>query len=800
MKPLLSTPLSLRSPRVLPCGLPAALLLSFHVAAMPTVPAAATPAPTATTTTPLLAAPQIEPQVLRPGGAVTLTLSNFPLSTTRLRIGLFEAGRPARVADVLRDFSLRDGRLQTTLTVEADPGRYEIRLLSNDRARTPISQGAPLLVPGVDREPGWWLLNGSPFVETGDAANAADAPVAAPLSAPVVAANAPLFIPGLKRGGRKKELSRNVFVPSNVPLRWKTFPLPPLREMMAPGYSFAALRAGLAHRIGEARERGERNFVGFGLVMSLHDYAGGPPLPALSPPAARSVVAAVRQVLNALAPEAALILQIDPTADNHVVRVVDSCAALCDAVLIEAPIEEHMMWPIKVVRRVAEEQDFFDLPIFVRRFGVPGSIAKTYAPAETLEFLMSGATGLLNEYVVNEEGVSWPRVVERNAPLFIGSVTLEDIGMLSATPGFTVADDDMGLYAELRHAGRIPLLTRLARRKKNEPPESFAIALGEGVSNANIEMLRATAAAGARIYIKGAPMQDENGRAAPWRMGALVGGDAKPLDGNNARSAIMILQDGWMFGTGRGTRVTVEQKVAVTLRPGTAATQVKPEKGKDVLTGPRVAARLEDGTPALIINPVGKGEVIWMPHVVMPDESDFRAQYAPRLPETSSVSSSTPSVSSAPAPPVTGTTATNPLRRADGSDININRATPRQRYYAAVAAYVQPGLVSLRGTDKSLAGAESVRVALRRSAKGTPLLALFNSSNRPAAVAAGVDGVAGIALDLATERALPLVVRGFQSEAAVTIPARGWKLIAFAESRKAFDDERNAPRLKARLR
>jgi hypothetical protein len=57
-----------------------------------------------------------------------------------------------------------------------------------------------------------------------------------------------------------------------------------------------------------------------------------------------------------------------------------------------------------------------------------------------------------------------------------------------------------------------------------------------------------------------------------------------------------------------------------------------------------------------------------------------------------------------------------------------------------------------------------------------------------------------VALDLATEQELTLSSRGFQSEARVTIAPRGWKLIAFATTRKALDEERSAPRLQARLR
>jgi hypothetical protein len=85
---------------------------------------------------------------------VTLQLPpNFPLPTRRFRIGLFEAGRNVRVADVQRDFTLRNGVWSTQITVQADPGRYEVRLVSNDRGRTPLSEPTPLLVPASTANP-----------------------------------------------------------------------------------------------------------------------------------------------------------------------------------------------------------------------------------------------------------------------------------------------------------------------------------------------------------------------------------------------------------------------------------------------------------------------------------------------------------------------------------------------------------------------------------------------------------------------------------------------------------------------
>ena len=306
------------------------------------------------------------------------------------------------------------------------------------------------------------------------------------------------------------------------------------------------------------------------------------------------------------------------------------------------------------------------------------------------------------------------------------------------------------------------------------------------VSNATIEKLRAAANAGVRIYLEGAPLRDENGKAAPWRMSTLVGADVTPLGPEKlgtreSRHVAMILQDGWMFGTLRGRRIEVQQSVAVKLRENTpgAKNNIKEQRGKDVQIGPRVAATLEDGSPAMIINPVGKGEVIWAPHRLFPFMPQQRAIYSTNA--KASVNS-----------PESSTTSEDIL--------NVDRSAPEERYYAAVSAYIQPSLVSVRGTNLQAAGAEAVRMALRRSPKGSLLLAVFNTSSRPAEVAAAVEGVAGVALDLATEQELTLSSRGFQSEARVTIAPRGWKLIAFATTRKALDEERSAPRLQARLR
>jgi hypothetical protein len=699
---------------------------------------------------------------------------------------LFEAGRNVRVAEVQRDFTLRNGVFSAQMTVQADPGQYEVRLVSNDRNRTPLSEPAPLLVPGVDREPGWWLLNGSPFTRSAEQ-NSAAAP-----------ANAPLFIPGLKRdvSGKGKKPTANIRVPANEPVQWRVLNLPDsLVRLVQPDYDFGALETQAQNRIREARARGERNLLGFTLYSS-----GGIPD---DTPAAFNAMRRLREILQRLAPEAALILKVNDESYQLLgARGTSATLAMCDAIVLEVPSNvthevdpgSGFIWNVKALRRFAEEQSNYDLPIFVQI--PPRSVSASSSDEDRntaildqiwLDTWMSGATGIIESATStqNEPPFNlWQQIVTRNMPLFINAVTLEDIGIL---PDPSVVDGSQIFeYGELRLSGRIPLIARLNPQKKGAPESFMLWFANRQVSNATIEKIRAVANAGARIYLEGTPLLDENGKPAPWRLSTLVGADVKPLSQDelgqrDSRHAAMTLQDGWMFGTLRGQRVEVRQSVSVKLRENIPGTKnIKEQRGKDVLTGPRVAATLKDGSPALIINPVGKGEVIWAPHRLFPFVPQPRAIYSAHVNAPVNI-------------PASENTTT-------GEILNVDRSAPEERYYAAVSAYIQPSLVSIRGTNLQTAGAEAVRMALRRSPKGTLLLALFNASSRPAEVAAAVEGVAGGALDLATERELPVSSRGFQSEARVTIAPRGWKLIAFGATRKALDDERNAPRLQARLR
>jgi len=763
---------------------PCALALMFCLAVHPHVAGAQTvplplPAP------PQRPALQVTPGVLGPDGIITIALPPGPSpATTRQRVGLFEAGRAARVADALVNFSARDGRLQATLNLQADPGEYELRLIANDRAAAMLSEAAPLVVPGIDREPGWWLLNGTPFIETPFSETAADVNPDLNSAAPL---NAPLFVPGLRRdfGKKPRRIVENITVSQPQPLKWQVFRLPSLRDMLAPGYDWTALRATVERDVRAAQARGDRYYAGF--LLPTGAAAEAVPLPATAGNALNSV----RQITNSLAPDAALILNVDATRHPALAaRDIEAGAALCDAVALELDPYFNEIWPVKVARRVAEEQTNYDLPIFVqlrriggRRTGRDESEART----AVFDYLMAGATGIISGAGMNPDP-AYARLIRRNASLFIGSVTLEDIGILPALDQPEgQGDASIRLSELLRAAGRIPLLARLTRFRDDRNPESFVVTLGDRVSSGTVENFKSSATSGARIYIEGAPLLDEKGQPS-WKLSPLVGATATAVKGGRGT---MTLEDPWTFGTGRGARVTVEQSVTVKLDPVPPSKSDKKPKDKDEPTGPRVVARLEDGSPAVIINSVGKGEIIWMPHGVVETTPLASGRTRPSL---RFVSQGTPAPGSATTRP--GVAAPVP----SAPPLLLNRWTPAQRYYAAVSDFLQPRLVQVRGVEPQAAGGEAVRVALRRSPRGTMLLALFNTATRPATIAAAVNGVAGLAYDLSGETELPVTTRGFQSQTTVTLPAQGWKIIAFSTTRKAFDEERNTPRLKARLR
>ncbi|MDF2439728.1 MAG: hypothetical protein JWN98_712 [Abditibacteriota bacterium] len=729
---------------------------------------------------------------------VTLRWPEGMMPQARTRIALFERGRPARLAEVRRDWTNQNGRWQTTLRLEADPGQYELRVLSDDKARTPLLLPSALLVPGLDREPGWWLFNGSPFVEATPQSSepAAASTLATGTTIPSAITSAitpttptpvaPLFVPGLQRdlNRRAKTVSANRLISGDAPLRWNVLSLPPLplQNAAAPALSdvrldVTAFRAQLTAALREAVARGERNLAGVAVPAPRFQEASA---------ANTALMRAVRQVVNEAAPGAALILDVRfPSAEegpgevltqDSVARWTEASAPLCDAVLLHiapqtagaastlSPAVAARLWAVKAARRIAEEQPAYDLPIWVQweESAARTASAANSSPraAQALDLFMAGTTGFIGG---EGELLAWQRMVERNLSLFVGSVTLEDAGLLPAPAVASMATggDVVELYRKLRSIGRIPLLARTQLPRDERRAESIMVRLGDQADQSTLNALRAVASAGGRVYIEGAPLRDEKKQLSA-AFATLVNATITEAA---AKPSTMVLDDVWTFGTTRGAAVPIEQRVVAAMKPMLSnARKKKDARGVDELTEPRVLAKLADGSPALIQIPIGDGQILWSPNPV-------------------------------------------PLGTSPAQTTQAVAAV--EQFYAAIAGLIQPALVQVREASASAENnangstsgiARGVRVALRASPKGTLLLGLFNESNRERSVLVEAQAGAEAALDLALDEDVAVRRRGFSSAFEATLPAGGWKLFALAASRRVLEDERDAPRLKVRLR
>lgn len=655
------------------------------------------------------------------------------LPTNRVRIGLYERGSGAKIGEIARRIEAR----QIAFTVSGEPGVYEVRVLADNRDRTPLFSPQTLTLPGITRENGAWLLNGSPFVDEA--------------ISPENLNGAPLFVAGLKRDLRDKikDDGRRI-IPLNARISWRTLPV-----QLSPRDDDATIRATLSAALQNASTRGERNLLGVEVSLrrdesfvaeTTPDATDGADISPISnsndaTDAAR-LFASLRRAMNQLTPGAALIFAVDakPQSDAST-RMLAQVAPLCDAIVIDAPPSSEKsgaaLWAMKAARRLAELQPRYDLPIFAR------AAPDINAPV-LLDLWMSGATALILPENAGDQTTPLLRVLARNENLFASGATLEDIGLWPAPE----SPDSTDFYATLRHAGRVPLLAMPRDASEKDArvlaAESLMTRFDERISAASIARLENATNAGARLYFEGAPHRDENGKASTlWRLTKLLGFTGRPRADQTARETI-TLDDAWTFGALRGLKISAARPVDVQLLPASVTSQANAKPGLDVLTAPRVVATYSDGMPAMIVNPVGKGFAMWSP-----------------------------------------------------GGFAFKNKGDEAAFYRAVAAWVSPPQVEIKNGAEAVTG---LRAALRRSAKGTIVLSLLNEEDETRVVDASIDGAADVALDLVNERELPLQTVGFRSTATVSIPPRGIALVAFATTRKALDEERNAPRRRAKIK
>lgn len=350
-------------------------------------------------------------------------------------------------------------------------------------------------------------------------------------------------------------------------------------------------------------------------------------------------------------------------------------------------------------------------------------------------------------------------------------MTLEDSGLWM--PPWNADNAPVGglnLFENWRALGRVPLLARTpseakrnrstdSNNKNRSQGESFAVAVQSGEPETTLQAIREAVERGNRVLLVGNPFSgaDASPLRASWEK--LLLAKSRAID---PRQALLTPRDPWVFGTISGEKIAVAQSQVITPTVTPAPDDApKPKKISDEIVAPRVVATLDDDSAGVLIVPSTKpgdlqlgrarGEIVWLPHSLSAVEQPSAEQSA--------------------------------------------------ELESALAAYLAPALVQVRERDvKNNHSARGVRVAVRASSRGTLLVGLFNQTNRARSLALSVQALAENAFDLRHELVLPSRVRGLRVEADLTLPPNDWTFLAFAQNQKALDEERSAPRWKARVR
>ena len=245
-----------------------------------------------------IASAQIAPvlqtsRVVQSGATVVL-----PVATNESKVRLRLRNGAASVDEESRK---REGNA-VSARLDAEPGLYLLRAFAPGKDERLVGAPLSLVVPGLRREAGVWLFNGSMWIAK---------------TPPIAGAN-PTFLPNLRRDSKAK---LPVSVPTANLLSWQTLPLDaPNAGGNFVGYAVAA--------------RGEMN------DDAVFRSADKSRALILEVNAADGLLAA-RQLSNAAREADALVLKFDGAQD-----------------LVS------QLWPLKMARRMAEETANFDLPIF----------------------------------------------------------------------------------------------------------------------------------------------------------------------------------------------------------------------------------------------------------------------------------------------------------------------------------------------------------------------------------------------------------------------------------------------------
>ena len=335
---------------------------------------------------PTVALPTTSLPIVVSGGNVAVPVST---SESKVRLRLRNGAAYLDEETVKREGNLATPRL------DAEPGLYTIRAFAPGKNGALVGTPLQVVVPGLRREAGVWLFNGSLWI-------AKTAPNA----------NAPTtFLGDLKRGGKTK-LPVSDATPNL--LGWNAVPLDPNSGGVTPASGGPAVGY-LLNASGEMTDAAQK----------LRDAGRGQAL-LLGVDAATDPLLAARQLENAARESDALVLKFD-AAKPFVPQ----------------------LWPLKMARRMAEETPEYDLPIFA---DVSGG---GFSDAQLLEIFQNGATGFLSAPAAIEP--TWARAWDANSNWLSGAVTIEDMGVLpSRSPRLETLLTDLRAGGRIPLVGQLP--------------------------------------------------------------------------------------------------------------------------------------------------------------------------------------------------------------------------------------------------------------------------------------------------------------------------------------------------------
>ena len=511
-----------------------------------------------------VAPPQVTPTIATAQIVASGSTLNVPVATGESKVRL----RLRNGAGYLDEESSKRQGNAVSVRLDAEPGLYLLRAFTPGKDARLAGPPLALVVPGLRREAGVWLFNGSIWIAK-----------AAPQISPISSARA-AFLPDLKRGGKTK-----LPVSDATPqlLGWLTVPV----ELPASG----ALAATSPDAFGVSGTA-----VGYNL-------------------AARGEMENSAENLRALGRNQALILEVDAAADPLLAaRQLDNAARAADALVLKfdgAKPLVSQLWPLKMARRMAEETENFDLPIFA------DVSAGNLSDAQLLEIYQNGATGFLSAPAA--PAPAWVNAWNANSNWLSGAVTLEDMGVLNVNSPRLEP-----LLAALRAGGRVPLVGQLPNDKRPRG-ESNMILLDDSTTATTLDGVKTAATAGNTVYLEGLPAP-----ALYGKIGEITGTKVTALPA--PREDVLTLSDPWTWGAINGREFPITQRVSIEVKTSLAA-QTKEEKGLSIETVPRPTGKLIGDANGWMVCPVGKGRVFWMPQsfspaVKRPDLSEYYAAVA----------------------------------------------------------------------------------------------------------------------------------------------------------------------------